>query len=260
MTVHSAAGRDRTFGVGRQRDLNISQSERWASALAGGALMTLGLNRRSPAGALLTLAGGSLLHRAASGRCMLYEAMGIDTSGRGRLRPVASVKHGQGSKFEKSITIKRPAAELFRFWRNFKNLPRFMRHLESVEVLDARRSRWTARGPAGTRIEWEAELYNEREPELIAWRSLPDSDINHAGSVQFRELPGGRGTEIVVSLNYEPPAGRLGQSIARLFGEEPELQIEEDLRRFKQLVEGGVSPTSFGPTAARPSTDRHAPM
>jgi uncharacterized membrane protein len=247
----SQAGTSRGLGRRGARGQNMCATERWASAIAGGALMALGLRRPSWAGALLTLGGGGLLHRAASGRCMVYEAAGIDTSH--ERRGVASVAHGRGVKIQKSVTINRPPEELYRFWRNFRNLPNFMEHLESVEMLDDRRSRWVAKAPAGTRVEWVAEVYNEREPELIAWRSLPDSDVNHAGSVRFRQGPAGRGTEVIVELSYEPPAGRLGKALAKLFGEEPEQQVEDDLYRFKQLMEAGEIPTTFGQPAARPT-------
>jgi uncharacterized membrane protein len=119
-----------------------------------------------------------------------------------------------------------------------------MEHLESVEVLDERRSRWRAKGPAGRHVEWEAVIHNEVPNELIAWKSTEDADVPNAGSVRFREVPGGRGTEVRVLLEYEPPAGRVGVAVARLFGEEPGIQVREDLRRFKQLVETGELPVS----------------
>jgi uncharacterized membrane protein len=179
---------------------------------------------------------------------MLYDALGLNTARRGP-SPVASVRHGRGNKFESSVTIQRPRAELYRFWRNFENLPRFMVHLDRVQVLDGRRSRWRVKGPANTYVEWEAELYNEREPELIAWRSLPNSDVRHAGTVQFREVQGG--TEVLVTVSYEPPAGKLGQAVARLFGEEPEQQIREDLDRLTRLLEGTDVPRDMGRDVAR---------
>jgi uncharacterized membrane protein len=133
--------------------------------------------------------------------------------------------------------IDRRADELYAFWRDFENLPRFMEHLESVTVLTPQRSRWTARGPAGTRVSWEAEIHNEIPDQLIAWRSLPGADAPNAGSVHFTPLAGGASTEVRVVLSYEPPAGRLGAAVAKLFGEEPHQQVDEDLRRFKQVME-----------------------
>ncbi len=142
-------------------------------------------------------------------------------------------------RVERSITVMRPIEEVFAFWKDYANLPRFMRHLISVETLGERRTRWTATGPAGVRVTWDAETTVERENEWIAWRSLANADVHHHGSVHFRPAPGGRGSEVHVSLQYLPPAGRLGRGIAWLFGEEPSHQIKEDLRRLKQLLETG---------------------
>lgn len=153
--------------------------------------------------------------------------------------PVASVHRGQGIRVEKRIVISRRPPELWRFWRNFENLPRIMKHLESVTVVDPIHSHWVAKGPAGTRFEWDAEIHNELPGELIAWRSL-QGDVNHAGSVRFHETADKLGTEVIVELRYEPPAGKVGAAIAKLFGEEPGQQVEEDLRQFKEVVESGA--------------------
>jgi len=231
-------------------ETNVGRTERWLSGIAGGVLMACGLKRPSWQGVLLTLGGGSLLHRAASGRCMMYDAIGVNSAEPGR-SGVASVGHGQGIKVEKSVTINRPPEELYQFWRNFGNLPRFMNHLESVTSLGNDRTHWVAKAPAGTRVEWDAEVYNEKENELIAWRSLENADVNNAGSVRFRRTPNGPGTEVRVVLNYEPPGGKIGAAVAKLFGEEPGQQVEEDLHRFKQLMETGEVPTTGGQTSGR---------
>jgi uncharacterized membrane protein len=147
-----------------------------------------------------------------------------------------------GERFEyatRAITVNRPPAEVYRFWRDFENLPTFMRHLESVKVTSAQRSRWTAKGPAGTSVEWEAEMVGDRANELIAWRSLPGADVENSGSVHFKLAPGNRGTEVIVRVQYAPPAGAIGAAAAWLFGEEPDQQLHEDLRRFKQVMETG---------------------
>ena len=138
-----------------------------------------------------------------------------------------------------SITVRRPRTEVYGFWHNFENLPRFMAHLESVEVLDEKRSHWQAKAPAGTTVEWDAETIEDRPNELIAWRSLPEASIPNSGSVRFKDAPGDRGTEIHVELHYQPPGGKVGALIAKLFGEEPEQQVKGDLRRFKQVMETG---------------------
>jgi uncharacterized membrane protein len=173
-------------------------------------------------------------------------ALGRNTAqGAGRASPVASVARGQGIKVEHSVTVGRPVDEVYSFWRNLENLPRFMDHLEAVIVIDEDRSRWTAKGPAGTRIEWEAEIHNEIPDELLAWRSLPGSDVDNAGSVHFTPL--GEGTEVRVVLSYDPPAGRVGATVAKLLGEEPSQQVQEDLRRFKQVMEAGEAPAPAKP-------------
>jgi uncharacterized membrane protein len=161
-------------------------------------------------------------------------------------------------RVERAITINKPVAEVYRFWRQFDNFPRFMRHLESVESIDGRRSRWRAKGPAGMRVTWEAEILQDREDEWIAWRSVEGSEIENSGSVRFSPAPGARGTEVRVQLQYAPPAGSVGRLVAKLFGEEPEQQVNDDLRRVKQLMETGEIPISDGPAlwrAARPPRD-----
>lgn len=140
---------------------------------------------------------------------------------------------------KQAITVNRPPDEAYRFWHDFPNLPRFMEHLEAVEVTGERRSRWRARGPAGTKAEWEAELTEDRPGELIAWRSIEGSPVDTAGTVRFTPAPAGRGTEVRVELRYSPPAGVLGRVFARLFGEDPQRQVKSDLRRFKQVLETG---------------------
>jgi uncharacterized membrane protein len=154
---------------------------------------------------------------------------------------------------EKVTTINRPIEQVYDFWRDFANLPRFMRHLESVEFTADRRSRWRAKAPAGMTVEWEAEMLEDRENEWIAWRSLPGSTVENSGSVRFQRAPGARGTEVRVQLQYSPPAGELGREIAWLFGEAPEQQVGEDLHRFKQLMETGEIPMSDGFGLKRPA-------
>jgi len=195
----------------------------------------------------------------------MYATLGLNTAEEAR-PPATSVRAEHGVKVEKSFTINRSAADLYRFWRNFENLPRFMNHLESIRVLSDRRSHWVACGPLGTHVEWDAEIINERPNELIAWRSLEGSDVDTAGSVHFLEAPGMRGTEVRVTLKYDPPGGKLGASLAKLFGEAPEQQIQEDLRRFKQVMEAGEIPTTQGQptggatTAAAGTQNRPRPI
>ena len=222
---------------------NMGDSERWVSVLAGVGLIALGLNSRRFRSLVLPT-GGALLLRGVSGWCPVNQALGRNTADLEEPEfdsPVASVHRGEGIRVDKTVTVYRPVAELYRYWRNFENLPRIMRHVDSVTVLDDVKSHWVVQGPAGTHFEWDAEIHNEKENELIAWRSL-DGDVNHAGSVRFRPTPTGRGTEVRVELRYEPPAGALGAAIARLFGEEPTQQVTEDLMRFKRVMETADQP------------------
>ena len=234
-------------------DVNIGQTERWVSAIGGGALALFGLTRGSLGGIALGLLGAALVQRGVRGHCELYQAMGYNTAGDAGLRNSenVSVRGERGFKVEKSVTINRPAIELYTFWRNFENLPRFMNHLESVKVTGENRSHWVAKAPAGTTVEWDAEVYNEKPNELIAWRTLEGADVDSAGSVRFEQATGGRGTTVRVVLKYDPPGGALGSAVARLFGENPEQQIDEDLRRFKQLMETGEVSTTEGQPSGR---------
>lgn len=154
-------------------------------------------------------------------------------------------------RVEKHITVGRPAAELYAFWRKLENLPQVMNHLESVTELSERTSRWTAKGPAGTHVTWDAEITEDLKNEGLAWRALEGSDIENAGSVFFNELANGRGTEIKVVLAYEPPLGKLGATLAKLMGEEPGRQLQEDLQRFKQFMETGQIATTEGQPSGR---------
>ena len=149
-------------------------------------------------------------------------------------------------RIEKSITIRKSPEELYRFWRDFQNLPRFMQHLESVRVIDDKRSHWVASGPGGKRFEWNAEIVQDIPNELIAWRSSEADEVQNTGEVRFERAPGGRGTEIHVEIEYTPPAGVVGAAIAKLFGQDPEKQAQEDLRTFKRLIETGEVPTTKG--------------
>jgi len=173
-------------------------------------------------------------------------------------RDRATTARAEGVQVERVTTVSRPIEEVYQFWKNFENFPRFMRHLESVQVTGDRRSRWCATGPAGMRVEWDAETIRDDENEWIAWRSLEGSDVQNSGSVRFTPAPGARGTEVRVQLQYAPPGGAFGRSVAWLFGEEPDQQVHEDLHRFKQLMETGEIPLSEGPglwRAAQPPAD-----
>ncbi len=146
----------------------------------------------------------------------------------------------------KSVTINRPREDVYRYWREFANLPTFMQHLVSVTATGERRSHWVAKAPAGATVEWTAEIVEDRPGELISWRSVAGSEIANEGSVRFAAAPADRGTEVRVELSYQAPAGKVGAIIAWIFGEEPGQQLRDDLRRFKQVMETGEVVRSDG--------------
>lgn len=212
---------------------NVGSPERWVSAAAGIALIGYGLRKRSWLGSLLALAGANLLLRGALGKSLLYKAFGVSTA-------KALSKAAKGSiQVEKSVTVDRPSEEIYRFWRNVENLPRVMGHLKDVRSIDGRRSHWVAKAPAGMEVEWDAEITEDLEGRRIAWRSLPGSEVSTEGAVSFEPAPDGRGTEVRASLSYQVPGGKVGAALAKLFGEEPGQQIDEDLRKFKRMLETG---------------------
>src|SRR6185369_6596882 len=157
-----------------------------------------------------------------------------------------STNGNKGVHAKASCVVNRSPEEVYSFWRNFENLPRFMKHLESVEDRGDGRSHWAAKGPAGSTVEWEATIIAHVPNEVITWRSLEGSDVDHAGAVRFERAPGNRGTIVKVNMEYNPLAGVVGAAIAKLFGEEPEQQMEDDLRRFKQVMEVGEVVVSDG--------------
>jgi uncharacterized membrane protein len=224
------------------RRVNVGTGERVASLLGGGLVALYGLSRGTTSGLVLAAVGGALAYRGYTGHCNVYQALGHSTAEHPER---TSIPSGQGVKFEESVAINKPADELYLFWRNLENLPRVMRHLVSVQELGDGRSHWVAKGLGGD-VAWDAEIITERPGEMIGWRSLEGSDVDTAGSVHFRNLPGDRGTEVKVSFSYVPPAGKVGAGIARLFGRDAEQEVREDLRALKRLMETGVVPTTEG--------------
>ena len=233
---------------------NVGEAERIVSGVAGGALVAYGLKAGGLFGTALSLLGGGLLYRGATGHCQMYEAAGISTAGEGRVGFAGKSEANPSNRVhvKKSVTIDKSAAELYSFWRDFENLPKFMTHLESVKVQDGdgKRSHWVAKAPFGQSVEWDAELTSDVENEKIGWKSLEGSDIANSGVVEF--LPtSNRGTEVRVVLTYEPPAGYVGTIIAKLFGEEPSQQVYGDLYRFKSLMESDQIITVEGQPSGR---------
>ena len=241
--------REFTSGLGI---LGPGDTAGWLQARVGGDIMDLALllgafrsddrDRRKLNIALAAVAGALVLDVLATRRAR--ERTGEDGDSRASGRELygeadtAVTKAGPG-RVARSVTIRQPREMVYAFWHDFENLPRFMAHLESVRVTGDRQSRWVAKGPAGSTVEWDAETVEDRPDELIAWRSLPGTSVPNSGEVRFEDAPGGRGTEVHVELRYDPPAGKLGALVAKLFGEDPRQQVDGDLRRLKQVLETG---------------------
>ena len=207
--------------------------ERWLPFVAAGALAAYAIQR-------------SLSKRAHGKGTGMIADRGSDTR--------RQLGGRRGIHVEHSVTINRPVAEVFRFWRSFENLPKFMAHLEQVTVRDGGISHWVARGPAGVKVEWDARIINEIQNKVIGWQSLEGSSVATAGSVNFDATD--RGTVVHVHLQYNPPGGKIGAAVAWLAGEEPNIQVREDLRRFKQLMETGEIATTKGQTSGRQAAGR----
>jgi uncharacterized membrane protein len=226
-----------------RQDKRTPDELRWIIGLGGAALLIWGWKRRSWLGVLLSSTGVDLLNWSCTGH-YLHETLGVTALTHKGLR--ALVPHQLGIRVERSIAIYRPSDEVYQFFRNFKNFSRFMTHVKDVREVDDKHSRWFVRGPAGVELEWDAEIINDQPNELISWRSIGSADVESTGSVRFQRAPGDRGTFVRVSLNYLPPGGALGAAVAKLFGEEPETQIKDDLRRLKQILEAGEIASTVG--------------
>lgn len=224
-------------------NVNVGRNERLVSVAAGAVLSLFGLSRRSIPGLLTAGVGGMMVYRGATGHCSMYEAMGVDTAheqggqGDAEEREIAR----RGIHIEQSFLINRPAEELYRFWRNFENLPRFMTHIDRIEVQGDRRSHWVARlsRMAGGNIEWDAEITRDEPNSVIAWRSLPGSDIDTVGEVRFSKAMGDRGTEMHVTMSFVPPAMAIAGMFPTLFNKATRRMMRTDLGRFKSLMEVG---------------------
>ena len=234
----------------RTSSANLAERERWLSLVSGGLLVLSGLSHKGIGRLLMGALGGALVYQGITGNSPVYRLLGVNPAVQNDPERV-SVPQEQGIHVRKTVTINRPVEELYSFWRNLENLPRFMNHLEAVTVQEVGRSHWKAKAPAGMSVEWDAEIVSEVPNEVIAWRSLANAQVANAGSVRFKAAPGGRGTELKVELEYVPPAGKLGATVAKLFGEAPDQQISDDLRRFKQLMEAGEVATTEGQSSGR---------
>lgn len=227
-------------GAGERHDnkVNVGQTERKASLVGGAALAASGLKAAADKhylpGLALLVAGGLFLYRGKTGHCGLYQTLGVDTSEGAQ----------QGVRVETFVTINRTPQQVYEFWRNLENLPKFMKRLESVEVTGEATSHWKARGPAGVLLEWDAEMVADYPGQLILWRSMGEESLANEGTIEFRDAPGDRGTEVKVSISYHPPGGAAGTAAANLAHGATVQQLEEDLKRLKQILETGETATA----------------
>lgn len=220
----------------KQKRVNVGESERNASLAGGAALALSGLKaltkRHYLPGMAMMVAGGMFIYRGKTGHCDLYQALGVNT-----VTPEAV-------RIEKQVTINRPPQEVYNFWRNLENLPQFMKHLESVQVTGETSSHWKARGPGGVAVEWDAEMTHDDPGRQLSWRSVGEAAIPNQGTVEFNAAPGERGTEVRVSMEFHPPGGIAGKAAARLANPLTAQQLDEDLKRLKQLLETGQVATA----------------
>lgn len=223
-----------------QIQMNLGLTERLASIMAGGALIGAGIFRQGPLRTALFGTGAGFLLRGATGHCPLYNLFGVDHLDR---RQRDGVPGNRGLKIEYGVEVQCPAPELYQFWRAIDQLPRILRHVESVEPLDSWHSHWKARGPLGPALEWDAEIINEHENELIAWQSVHGASLQNAGSVRFEALSDTE-TYVKVCIELLPVGGSAALALARLFGTDPQRELEEDLERFKDFAERELTPES----------------
>lgn len=214
---------------------SMSDAERWGSLIGGGAMVLMGLQQASLRGALLAIAGGGLAYRAATSETGLKSAVESAIQGTDKI------------SVEQTVTIaNRTPDELYHIWRNFENLPLFLKHLKSVTVLYEKRSHWVIQAPLNTTLEWDAEIITDQKNNLIAWTSVENADIENSGFVRFQPAPENRGTQVKVVLEYKPPGGKLTDTFAHLVGQSAEQQIRDDIRTFKMLAEAGEIATIEG--------------
>jgi uncharacterized membrane protein len=228
------------------RRVNVGPRERGVSLASGLAGLYYVLSRRPSLkiGLPMALESAYMIYRGATGHCVFYQLLEINRS----------LEGNKGIQVQRAVTINVPRDQLYRIWRNFENLPRFMKHLQRVEVDETTggaRSHWVANAPFGREVAWDAEITEDRENELISWRSLPGSLVKSMGTVRFVDAPNTLGTIVHVSMQYNPPGGSLGAVIARLYGEEPGQQLRSDLRNFKMMMETGEIASVEGQPSGR---------
>jgi uncharacterized membrane protein len=214
-----------------RKPVDVGSLEHIGAMAIGAVLLALGLSRKGIVGKLVRTGGIAMIARGASGYAPMYRALGIPLT-----KTLTGASHC-AIRVESAVDVNRSASDLYSLWRDVENLPAFMTHLVAVEMIDAMRSRWTAQGPAGTVVHWEAMIIRDIKDELIAWETVEGSSVDHAGSIHFEALENGK-TRLRVVLRYDPPASKLGAAVARLFHGDPQTQIDDDLKRFQTMIDG----------------------
>ncbi|WP_299759336.1 SRPBCC family protein [uncultured Pontibacter sp.] len=222
--------------------INVGKAERIASVVGGAVLTYLGMRKHGAGALAIAAAGGAMLYRGLTGYCPVNDAAGRDSAG-----------HKDVSvEITRSLTILKPREEVYQFWRQLENLPKFMHHLNDVRQLGPKRSHWSAKVPKGIgTIEWEADIVQEEPNQVLAWRSVADSTVDNAGEVRFMDAVGGKGTVLQATISYRPPAGDVGGTIAHLLNPVFKQMVLNDLHRFKQLMEAGEVATVEGQPSGR---------
>jgi uncharacterized membrane protein len=238
---------EQTPNTGSSR-INLGKTERIISAAGGAFLLTSGAQdiKKHPVTALVkALAGGYLLYRGVSGHCPLRELIGKNQV----------QKQPKPLLIREALTVNRPRNEVYNYWRQLSNFPLFMKHIVEVNVENELQSQWKMRLPGGAgTVEWKAVVVEDKPGELLAWRSVEGADVDTTGEIIFKDAPGDRGTEVHATIFYRAPAGALGKMAGKLFRKGFEIQVRQDLRRFKQMLETGETSTIEGQTAARDHT------
>lgn len=206
---------------------NVGDTERIVSALAGGALVTWGLRRRSLGGLVVAAIGGDLLYRGFTGHCDVYQWLGTSTA------------QSAPPEVESAITIAKPADELYRLWRNPQNLSRIMGHFADVQARGDNRMHWRVHAPLDQKVEWDAEIIEEQPGERLRWVSVGDAPLPNEGEVAFRSKAPESGTEVHLWMRFEPPGGAMGKAAVAIAGSVPHSIARHALRRFKSLAETG---------------------
>jgi uncharacterized membrane protein len=222
--------------LGHELIKNVPDNERVITGIGGALLGLMSLRHGGITGLLGLAAGGALVARAVTGHCPAYERLGMDD----QERQLADRQGWQSAAVTReTITINRPREQIYSFWRNVSNLSKVMSHVERIDLLDSKRSHWVVALPFGKSIEFDSQVTEDRPNERIAWRADEHADLRNSGWVEFREAPGGRGTDVIVQLSYEPPGGEIGRMAARAWPNSPGALLKNDLRQLKQKIESG---------------------